>query len=309
MAQDKGRVLIGAIEGGGTKFVCAIGESGLGMRERTVVPTTDPLTTIGECVRYFRAAAGRLGPIASLGIGCFGPLQLRTEAPHYGRLLSTPKSGWAGMDICSPFREAFGIPVVLDTDVGAAASGELGHGAGRGRASLGYVTVGTGIGGAVVPGRQDTRAMHAEMGHLAVRRDPRDLQFAGVCPFHGDCLEGLASGPAIRARWGCDLAALPGDHPARQIIAGYLAQMAASIALLHAPEVLVMGGGVLSDGTLLPLIRTATLGALGGYLPHLREREAMDAFIRAPALGTDSAIVGAATMALEALHQSQEDHP
>jgi fructokinase len=143
--------------------------------------------------------------------------------------------------------------------------------------------------------------MHAEMGHLAVRRDPRDLQFSGVCPFHGDCIEGLASGPAIRARWGCDLSALPGDHPGRAMIGGYLAQLAAAITLLQAPQVLVIGGGVLSDPTLLPLIRAATQTLLAGYLPHLRAADSMDSYIRAPALGGDSAITGAALMAGELL--------
>jgi fructokinase len=144
--------------------------------------------------------------------------------------------------------------------------------------------------------------MHAEMGHLAVRRDPRDAHFAGTCPFHGDCLEGLASGPAIRARWGCELSELPLDHAGRQIIAGYIGQLAAAIALLHAPEVLVVGGGVMSDGRLLPQVRDSALALLGGYLPHLRDPASMQSFIRAPALGGTSAISGAVLMALETLH-------
>lgn len=299
------RPLVGAIEGGGTKFVCAVGSSPGSICEQTVVPTTDAGATLAQCLRFFRQAAERHGPVAALGIGCFGPLQLRPDAPGYGCLLPTPKLGWAGVDLVSPFREALGIPVVLDTDVGAAARGELGAGAGQGSTSLAYVTVGTGIGGAVSPGDPGARAMHAEMGHLAVRRDPRDAHFAGICPFHGDCLEGLASGPAIRARWGCELSALPVDHAGRQVIAGYIGQLAAAIALLHAPEVLVVGGGVMSDATLLPQVRDSALALLGGYLPHLRDPASMQSFIRAPALGGASAISGAVLMALEALHRER----
>jgi fructokinase len=301
----QGRDLVGAIEGGGTKFICAVGESPAAILERVVVPTTDANATLGECLRFFRAAAGRHGTVRALGIGCFGPLQLRSDMPHFGSLLATPKAGWSQTSVLAPFREALGIPVVLDTDVGAAARAELELGAGRGQASLAYVTVGTGIGGAVAPGQPATRAMHAEMGHLTVRRDPRDVQFAGACPFHGDCLEGLASGPAILARWGCDLSSLAGDHTGRSIIAGYLGQLAAAIALLHAPQSLVIGGGVMSDESLLPLIREYTAARLGGYLEYLRDPASMGAFIRAPVLGKDSAIAGAMLMALEALPQTR----
>ena len=163
-----------------------------------------------------------------------------------------------------------------------------------------YVTVGTGIGGAVAPLTPGPRSAHAEMGHLPVRRHPHDADFAGICPFHRDCLEGMASGPAVRARWGCDLSQLPADHPGRAIIAGYIAQLACAIALLHAPEVLVIGGGVMSDGSLLPRIRSSALEQLGGYLMHLRDAASMHAFITPPALGRDSAIAGATLMALEA---------
>jgi fructokinase len=298
--------LVGAIEGGGTKFVCAVGESPRSIRERATVPTTDAGTTLEECLRFFRASAARHGPIAALGIGCFGPLQLRVDAHDYGCLLPTPKPGWSGVSVVALFREALNVPVALDTDVGAAAYGELAAGAGQGFGSLAYVTVGTGIGGAVEPGIPGSRAMHAEMGHLAIRRDPRDAQFAGICPFHGDCLEGLASGPAIRARWGSDLSALPADHAGRAIVAGYIAQLAAAIALLHAPEVLVLGGGVMSDGTLLPQVQDLALASLGGYLPHLRDPASMRSFIRAPALGTGSAITGAMLMALAAISSRRD---
>lgn len=296
-----GRVLIGAIEGGGTKFVCAVAGSATAVIERAVIPTRDPESTFVDIIEFFRAAGRRYGDIAALGFACFGPLQLRSDAPDYGRLLGTPKQGWSGVDVITPLKAQFHVPIALDTDVAAAASGELEFGAGRGDGSLAYVTVGTGIGGAVAPHATGTRLMHAEMGHLIVRRNPRDTGFAGICPFHGDCLEGLASGPAIRARWGSDLADLPLAHPGRAIIAGYLAQLVVAIALLHSPQSVVLGGGVLKDGALLALVRQATGALLHGYLPPLRDPAQVERFVRAPALADDSAIAGAVRMALESL--------
>jgi fructokinase len=291
---------VGAIEGGGTKFICAVAEAPGKIVARAVIPTRDASTTLAECIDFLRATGGRHGGIEALGIACFGPLQLRPDAPDHGAILQTPKPGWSGVGVLATCRDALGIPVAIDTDVGSAAWGELQAGAGRGLRSLAYVTVGTGIGGAVAPAAAVARLMHAEMGHLRVRRDVRDDGFAGVCPFHGDCLEGLASGLAIRARWGCDLAALDGAHPGRSIIAGYIAQLAAAIALLHAPECIVIGGGVLSDEGLLPLVREATLAVLAGYLPFLADAGQAKALIRPPLLGTDSAITGAILMALAA---------
>jgi fructokinase len=302
VAQD-GQRRIGAIEGGGTKFVCVVGEpgeSGPAIAARAVIPTRDPAATLGDCVGFFRDASARLGPIEALGIACFGPLQLRRDAPDFGRLLPTPKPGWSGIDVFGTLERALRLPVALDTDVACAALGEWRFGVGRGSGSLAYVTVGTGIGGATVPGT-GTRLMHAEMGHLPVRRDARDAGFAGVCPFHGDCLEGLANGPAIRARWGVDLAELPPDHPGRDIIAGYIAQLLAALVLLHSPERIVVGGGVATGGDLLPAMRRSTHALLGGYLPPLARADQVEALIRAPALGADSAIAGALQMARDAL--------
>jgi len=301
MAAGRGRRLIGAIEGGGTKFVCAVADSPTSLIERMVIPTRDPKGTLDDCVEFFHAAQERHGKILALGMACFGPLQLRSTAPGHGCLLGTPKPGWSGVNVLAPFCEAFAVPIELDVDVGAAARGELEFGAGRGLGSLAYVTVGTGIGGAVAPPAREVGPMHAEMGHLRVRRDPRDLHFAGICPFHGDCVEGLASGPAIQARWDCDLSSLPADHAAHAIIAGYIAQLAATIVLLHAPGMLVIGGGVLGASGALSRIRSQTLALLGGYLPHLCDMQRIEQFISAPALGADSAIVGALQAAIDAV--------
>ncbi len=283
-------VLFGAIEGGGTKFICAVGSPDAPPLQLGSIPTADPATTLAACLAFFEDARRFHGPIAALGVACFGPLQLRRDAPDYGCLLDTPKPGWSGASLLAPLQAALRVPVALDTDVGAAALAEWRLGAGRGLGSLVYVTVGTGIGGTLVPRSTGTHLMHAEMGHVPLRRDPRDTGFAGHCPFHGDCAEGLASGPAIRARWGCELSSLPPDHPGRDIIAGYLGQLAAAIVLMHSPQCIVMGGGVMGDELLLPLVRRAMHDYLGGYLPPLRGPAAFDAYLRAPELGAHSGI-------------------
>jgi len=289
--------LFGAIEGGGTKFICAVGSPVDGPLEHVSVPTSDPVSTLAACQDFFVTAGRRHGAIAALGIACFGPLQLDPDKADYGCLMATPKAGWSGVDIITPLRTALAIPVALDTDVGAAALAEWQLGAGRGAGSLVYVTVGSGIGGALVPQHAGTRLMHAEMGHLPMRRDPRDAHFAGTCPFHGDCAEGLASGPSVRARWGMNLEALPADHPGREIIAGYLGQLAAAIALMLSPQCVVFGGGVLSDASMLARIRRGTQAYLGSYLPPLQVPASMDQYLRAPALGARSGITGALLLA------------
>jgi fructokinase len=289
--------ILGAIEGGGTKFTCAIGQSPLLILDSVSISTREAQTTLAECVRFFAEAAPRLGTIGALGIGCFGPIELRRQHPEYGRMLPTPKAGWSGVDILAPLRAAFDVPISLDTDVGAAAVAEWHVGAGRGRGSLAYVTVGTGIGGAVVPAQNEGRMMHAEMGHLPVNRDPRDADFPGVCPFHGGCVEGLASGPAIVARWNGTMETLPRDHPGRSIIAGYLGQLAASIVLMHSVERIVFGGGVMSDGSLLPLVRDAALRYLIGDIPALKDAARMTDHIWAPGLGGRAGIAGALFLA------------
>lgn len=293
-------LLFGGVEGGGTKFICAVGRSDGSLAESVSVRTSDAATTLAACTEFFRHARDRHGAIAALGVACFGPIQLRPGAPDFGCLLATPKPGWSGVDVLTPLRAALGVPVALDTDVGAAAQAEWQLGAGRGLGSLAYVTAGTGIGGACVP-LPGARLMHAEMGHVPLRRDARDAGFVGVCPFHGDCAEGLASGPAIRARWNMDLEALPDGHPGRDVIAGYLGQLAATIALTLAPECIVFGGGVMNDPSMLARTRTAMRRYLGGYAAALRESTDFDAYLRAPGLGADSGIAGALLLASTAV--------
>jgi fructokinase len=300
LLMNKTPPLVAALEGGGTKFVCAVGHSPTQLLDRIVIPTMDPARTLAACVQFVEQMRRRHGRIAALGLACFGPLQLRRDAPDFGCLLSTPKPGWSRASLVAPLEDALGIPVVLDTDVGAAAEAERRLGCGQGLASVAYVTVGTGIGGAVSPRRSDAWT-HPEMGHVPVIRDRRDRDFTGVCPFHGDCLEGLACGPAIRARWGSDLSSLPPEHPGRAIIAGYIGQLVTSISLLHAVDRIAIGGGVMADGSLLSLARGAAHQYLNGYLQPLRHRAQMDAYLVKPALGDDAAISGAMLQALDLL--------
>jgi fructokinase len=302
------RLLYGAIEGGGSKFVCAVGTSSQDVLDSVVLPTASAPSTLAACVEFFSTAERKFGRIAAFGFACFGPIDLRTDAPTHGQMLATPKPGWSRVDLLGPLRSRFNVPIAIDTDVSAAALSEWQLGAGRGLGSIAYVTVGTGIGGGVAPHDLTARRLlHAEMGHIFVRRDAREQDFPGVCPFHGDCLEGLASGPAIQARWGCQLDVLPPHHEAWSIIGGYLGQLAASIALMVSVERVVFGGGVMANGRLLPHIRAAAANALKGYLELLNQPGALDTYICAPELGTRAGIAGAFLLAERALASGARD--
>lgn len=290
-------MLYGAIEGGGTKFVCAVGRSATEVHESVVVPTSDPDATLGACVDFFAAAERKFGPIGAMGFGCFGPLDLRIASSTHGHMLATPKPSWSHVNLLAPLRARFGVPIAIDTDVATAALAEWRLGGGRGFGSVAYVTVGTGIGADLAPrDKLTSRLMHPEMGHIGVRRDPRDT-FAGVCPFHGDCLEGLANGPAIYARWGRNLADLPPQHEAWFIIGGYLGQLAVTMALMLSVERIIFGGGVMANGLLLPHIRAAVAASLNGYFQPLSRTGALDRYITAPLLGDRAGIVGALLLA------------
>lgn len=290
-------MLYGAIEGGGTKFVCAVGASPQQEHERVVIPTSDPQSTLGACAEFFAGAERKFGAMQALGFACFGPLDLRNDSPTFGHMLATPKPSWSGVDLLAPLRSRFAAPIAIDTDVAAAALAEWRMGAGRGFGSVAYVTVGTGIGADVAPrDRSAGRLMHAEMGHIGVRRDPRD-EFPGVCPFHGDCLEGLASGPSIYKRWGRELGELPPEHVAWPIIGGYLGQLAATMALVLSVERIIFGGGVMANGALLPHVRAAAAASLNGYLQPLARAGALDDYITAPLLGSRAGISGALLLA------------
>ncbi len=292
------RGLYAAIEAGGTKWVCALGSSADGVVTSTRLPTVDPQSTLAAAHRWLEQAAHTFGPPRALGIASFGPVELDPAAPHYGCLLDTPKRGWSGTDLLAPFRAWPGVPIALDTDVNAAALSEQALGAGRGLDSLAYLTIGTGIGlGVVVHGRMLHGLLHPEAGHLTPRRAAGDTGFAGICPFHGDCFEGLASGPALVARLGHELGDAPDDHPVWTIEADYLGQLCAQVALALSPRRIVLGGGVMQHAKLLPALRARALHWLGGYLPPLRTAAAMDDYLVPPALGQRSGILGALLLA------------
>lgn len=263
-----GERLYGAVEAGGSKFLCAVGHGVHEIIEERRIATREPAETLAEVLQFFHAMQLKHGRVRGFGIASFGPIQLDRRAPDWGRMLATPKPGWANANLIATLQPVADCAIELDTDVNAAALAEAELGAGQGCSSVAYVTVGTGIGAGVAINSQTLRGrMHPEMGHILVRRDPRDATFPGICPFHGDCLEGVASGLAIQRRWHCDLSALPDDHMAYSIIGGYLGQLAATIALVTSAERIVFSGGVLENGLLLPHIRNATRDALAGYLP------------------------------------------
>ena len=300
------RALLGAIEAGGTKIICAAGHGALDMppQHRAVIATTTPQATLEAVSAFFTRIEAELGRLHAIGVASFGPVDVIAGSPTWGSLLATPKPGWSGVSMVAPL-ERFGCPIALDTDVNAAALAEARLGAGQDAGSLTYITVGTGIGGgALERGRPIRGALHPEMGHIRVRRDPRDEGFGGVCPFHGDCLEGLASGPAILARWGVPMSALPGPHVGPEMIGGYLGQLAATVSLMLASERIAFGGGVMSDGRVLPHIRAAAERELAGYLPIGARAGGFERLITAAQLGDDAGISGAFLLA-EALVTSR----
>jgi fructokinase len=303
-------VLRGGIEAGGTKFVCAVGTGPDDIRRRTVIPTTGPDETLARVIEFFagergsggersgdeRSGSGERdgGPIAALGIASFGPLDLTPTSPSYGHITTTPKPGWAGTDLVGSIRRRLDVPVALDTDVNGAAYGEYRWGAGRGLHSSAYLTVGTGIGGgAVVDGRPLRGMVHPEMGHLHVQRHPED-DFAGSCPFHRDCLEGLASGPAIRARTGRPPEDL-GAQRARVVAleSWYLAQLVTTVIYVLSPQRVVLGGGVLRLPGLLDAVRTRTVERLAGAIAGAAVTDDIAGYLVPPALGGSSGVLGA----------------
>lgn len=285
--------LLGAIEAGGTKFVLAVGPSPDTITARHVIPTRDPATTLAEAAAWFAAQ----GPVSALGIGSFGPVELDPASPQWGFVTTTPKPGWAGTDVARHLARALGgVPVGFDTDVNAAALAEHRARGGAAGGSLAYLTIGTGIGGGlVVDGRPVHGIAHPEVGHIYPRRHPEDTDFPGVCPHHGDCLEGLAAGPAVMARWGASLSELGEGHPAHAIIADYVAQACHVLFASVAVEEVVIGGGVAQTPGLVERIAARARALDNGYLPGgARHR------VVAPRLGTDSGITGAMLLAARA---------
>lgn len=290
---QKSGVYYAGMEAGGTKFVCMVASGPENVRAETSFPTTKPQETLGRAVTFFKAYE----PFAALGIGTFGPCDLNPASPAYGRLSTSIKPGWKEANMLEPFRQAFDVSIGIDTDVNVAALGEYTWGAGKGLDAVLYLTVGTGIGGGgVINGRMMHGLFHPEMGHIRLPRADGD-RFGGICPYHGDCLQGLASGPAMEARWGKPGAELPLDHPAWRMEAHYLALAVHNYICTLSPNRIILGGGVMHQKYLFPLIHEEVKKLLNGYirLPMILER--IDEYIVPPGLADRAGVLGAVALA------------
>ncbi|MDY7108732.1 MAG: ROK family protein [Planctomycetota bacterium] len=294
--------LVGSIEAGGTKFVCTVGRGPHDIRDELRYPTTTPDETLGRAVAFFREQEARHGRLEALGIGSFGPIDLNEGSPTWGHVTSTPKPGWSGADFVGRMRVSFDVPIGWDTDVNAAALGEHTWGAAQGIDTFVYITVGTGIGGGGMSrGRLLHGLIHPEIGHIRPRRDPVRDPYEGCCPYHGDCLEGLASGSAIHGRWKTRGTELPPDHEAWDLEADYLAQGVVSLMLILSPRRVIMGGGVMKQQQVFPKLRRRVLELLNGYVQSPAILDAIDEYIVPPALGDQAGMLGGIALAQRAL--------
>jgi len=308
MASFSSSALLGGMEAGGTKFVCGVARADGTLLETVRLPTTTPEETLGAAASLFEDAAARLGSLAALGIGSFGPLSLNPAAADYGHITATPKPGWSDIDLLGIFRERFDVPMALDTDVNAAAVGEWLFGKARGLDTFCYVTIGTGIGvGLMIGGAPHGGANHPEAGHMRVSRAPGDDSFEGLCPFHKDCLEGLASGPAMKARWGIRPPDLPDDHPAWAIEADYIASLCVNLTYVVRPERIILGGGVMQRSHIYALVRAALATKLAGYDASVGRID-LDAYISEPGAGSSAALWGAVATAYRLIDGHWPEH-
>ena len=301
MSKNKGSAIYGAIEAGGTKFVVAVGNAA-GVLATTTIPTGKPATTLPAAAQFLREQGEHRGGLSGIGVASFGPVNLNRRSPNYGCMEKTPKPHWSGVDMLAPLRP-LGAPIALETDVNAAALGEALAGRGIGKRVVAYVTVGTGIGvGVAVDGKAHNGLSHPEIGHIPVPQDRTADPYPGHCPYHGNCLEGLACGPAIKARWGRSLSELEPEHPAYDLEAGYIATLCLSLMLSFSPDMILLGGGVMQAEGLLQRIRDQVFKGLGGYLSYASHREDLDAIIAEPQFTGHAAIIGCFLMAEASTH-------
>jgi fructokinase len=294
--------LFGGIEGGGTKFVCAVGTGPDDIRAEERFPTTTPEETMARAVDFFKQQEANLGRLSAIGFACFGPLDPNPDSPTFGHILPTPKPSWTNADVVAPLRSAFNIPVAFDTDVNGAALGEGRWGAGQGLKNFIYLTIGTGVGGgAYVEGKLLHGLIHPEMGHIPLRHDKTKDPYEGNCPFHGDCFEGLASGVAVEKRWQKSGHDLPADHPAWDLEAEYIAQALASYSFTLSPQRIIIGGGVGALDHLLPRIQQKTKQLINGYIQSPAILDHIETYIVNPGLGNRSGMLGAIALAEQAI--------
>lgn len=285
-------MLLGAIEAGGTKFICSVGNDMGEVLHKEIFPTTTPIETMSKVIKFLGQYE-----IKSLGIGCFGPLDLNEASKTYGYITSTLKTQWQNFDILGALKEKFQIPIAFNTDVNAAALGEATWGAAKDIDTFIYITVGTGIGVGLIAGGKIYHGLtHPEMGHILVKRHEED-EFEGACSFHSDCLEGLASGVAIEKRWGCIGKEIPSNHKAWEIEAYYLAQAIVTYILTLSPKKVIIGGGVLKQQHLLPMVRRNVINILNGYLQINDIVNNIDSYIVSPVLGDNAGVCGGLALA------------
>jgi fructokinase len=294
------------VELGGTTVVCAVGTDPGNLRDRAVIDTTDPGSTIERIAAHLSRHRTQL---TAIGVASFGPIDLDRSSERYGYITSTPKPRWGGTDLVGPLQRAFGVPIGFDTDVNGAALAEARWGSARGLDTFVYITAGTGIGGGgLVRGCPMHGLLHPEMGHMRIPRHPADPLLRGACPFHGDCWEGWAAKGAIERRWGAGRMATDLIDPTDLgLLAHYLAAGVANLICAISPRRVVLGGGiVLGDGDaahrdrMLRLVRVETVALLGGYLQLRELGEAIDRFLVAPTFGTDAGVLGAIALAQDA---------
>jgi fructokinase len=284
----------GGIETGGSKWECAIGNGPDDLRAAATIPTTTPRETIGRAAAFFE----REGPVEAIGIGSFGPVDQNPSSPTWGHITTTPKPGWAHTDVGQEIRRRLSVPVAFDTDVNAAALGEHRWGACQGLDTFCYITVGTGIGGGGMAGGKLLHGLlHPEFGHMRIPHDREADPFPGVCPYHGDCWEGLASGRAIEARWGQAAASLDGDRAVWELEARYLALGLVSVMCVLSPERIVIGGGVAQHDGLLALVRREVIVLMNGYLDATAVSDEIADYITLPGLGARAGVLGAIALA------------
>jgi fructokinase len=283
--------VVGAVEAGGTKFRVAIMTSDLEVVKEDRFPTEDPDSTLDKTAAFFESSPS---PLAGLGIACFGPVNLDQSSATFGSMLATPKPGWEGAPVLARLRSALDVPTYIESDVGAAALAEAEVGAGVGKSTVGYVTVGTGIGGAIaVDGRVLNGHGHSEVGHMPVERLKGDT-FLGACPFHGDCLEGMASGAAVDARRGA------GESDPGQYVPAYLAQLVQVLTYTFAPDIISFGGGLFNRPELLADVQSMAGQRLGGYSTSQRATKAITQYVVRSPLDQDAGIIGAGILASRA---------
>ena len=293
--------LYGALEAGGTKMVCAIGDENGNILERISIPTRTPAETMGPMIDFFRGKG-----IRALGIGCFGPVDLKKGSRTYGYITSTPKLAWQNYPIVAEFEKALGVPVGFDTDVNAAALGEATWGCTRDVENSIYITVGTGVGvGVIIGGKPYHGMLHPEGGRILLARHPDDPMVGSGCPFHENCLEGLAAGPSLEKRWGIKGAELTGRKEVWQLEAYYIGQALADYILILSPERIVLGGGVTHQEGLLALIRQETAKQLAGYI-RTAAIDHLDSYIVGVSLNDNQGVMGAVKLAMDAEKETEK---